>query len=62
MQPIAHCVYGEGVPKWHKLKKQEYIDYLTTNGVPFDPTMSAIETKQLVMQYIVTKNVKLEVE
>jgi hypothetical protein len=27
-----HCVYGGDVPKWHKLKKQECIDYLMVNG------------------------------
>jgi hypothetical protein len=56
-----HCVHGEGVPKWHRLWKQERIDYLTANGAPFDPAMSSIELKQLVKQYIFS-NVKIEVE
>jgi hypothetical protein len=47
-----HCVYGEGVPQWYKLKKQECIDSLSTNGIIFDPTMSATEMKQLVKQFI----------
>jgi hypothetical protein len=42
-----HCVYGEGVPQWYKLKKQECIDYLSTNGIDFDPTMSATEMKAI---------------
>jgi hypothetical protein len=59
MQPTIHCVYGEDVPKWHKLKKQECIDYLTAkNGAPFDPTMSATEMKQLVKQFIKNQQCK----
>jgi hypothetical protein len=46
-----HCVHGEGVPKWYKLKKQECIDYLVANAIQFDPAMSATEMKQLVKQY-----------
>jgi hypothetical protein len=57
-----HCVYGEGVPKWYRMKKQECIDYdLTAKSIDFDPAMSAMEIKQLVNQYIIS-NVKIEVE
>jgi hypothetical protein len=55
-----HCVYGEGVPQWYRMKKQECIDYLSTNAVVFDPSMSATEMKQLVKQFI-DNNVKIEV-
>jgi hypothetical protein len=56
-----HCVYGLDVPQWCRLKRQECIDYLTANGAPFDPVMSATEMKQLVKQFI-ANNVKIEVE
>jgi hypothetical protein len=56
-----HCVYRRDVPKWHKLKKQECIDYLTSKAVVFDPSMSAMEVKQSVKQYIIN-NVKIKVE
>jgi hypothetical protein len=36
-----HCVYGGDVPKWHKLKKQECRDYLSSEAVIFDAMMSA---------------------
>jgi hypothetical protein len=52
-----HCVHGPDVPQWYRLKRQECIDYLTVNGAPFDPAMSAIELKQLVKQFI-DNNVK----
>jgi hypothetical protein len=57
-----HCVYGADVPKLHKLKKQECINYLTANGAPFDPSMSATELKQLVKKQFIVNNVKIEVE
>jgi hypothetical protein len=56
-----HCVYGADVPKWHKMKKQECINYLSFKAVIFDPAMSAVEMKQLIKQYITT-HVKIEVE
>jgi hypothetical protein len=56
-----HCVYGEDVPKWHKLKKQECIDYLTAQSIDFAPTMTAMEIKQLVKAFIIN-NVKIEVD
>jgi hypothetical protein len=56
-----HCVYGEGVSKWYRMKKQECIDYLMAKSIDFDPAMSAMEMKQLVNQYIIS-NVKIEVE
>jgi hypothetical protein len=56
-----HCVHGEGVPKWHQLRKQECINYLPSKAVIFDPAMTATEMKQLVKQYIIS-NVKIEVE
>jgi hypothetical protein len=45
------------------MKKQEWwcIDYLTAKSIQFDPTMSAMEMKQLIKQYITT-HVKIEVE
>jgi hypothetical protein len=55
-----HCVYGEGVPQWYRMKKQECINYLSTNGIVFDPTMSVTEMKQLVKHFI-ANNVKIEV-
>jgi hypothetical protein len=60
---VYHCVHGEGVPKWYKLKRQECIDYLTANScvTEIDPAMSAMELKQLVKAYIFN-NVKIEVE
>jgi hypothetical protein len=56
-----HCVSGEGLPKWHRMKKNKCINYLSSKAVDFDPAMSAIELKQLVKQYIIS-NVKIEVE
>jgi hypothetical protein len=56
-----HCVYGLDVPQWYKLKKQECIDYLSSNAIIFDPSMTATEMKQLVKQFI-ANNVKIEVE
>jgi hypothetical protein len=59
---VYHCLYGEAVPKWHKMKKQECINYLITKGVPFDCSeMSAIEMKQTIKTYIIN-NVKIEVD
>jgi hypothetical protein len=29
-----HCVYGEGVPQWYRMKKQECINYLSSKSVP----------------------------
>jgi transposase len=56
-----HCVYGRDVPKWHKLKKQECIDYLMVQSINFAPMMTAMEMKQLVKAYIIN-NVKIEVD
>jgi transposase len=56
-----HCVYGLDVPQWYKLKKQECIDYLSSNAIIFDPSMTATEMKQLVKHFI-ANNVKIEVE
>jgi hypothetical protein len=56
-----HCVYGEGVPNWYRMKKQECIDYLMVKSIDFDPAMSAMEMKQLVNQCIIS-NVKIEGE
>jgi hypothetical protein len=56
-----HCVYGQDVPQWYRMKKQECIDYLSSNAVVFDPAMMVTELKQLVKQFI-ANNVKIEVE
>jgi hypothetical protein len=56
-----HCVYGEGVPKWHRLWKQECIDYLVTNSIDFHPGMMVTEMKQLIKVYIAS-SVKIEVD
>jgi hypothetical protein len=47
-----HLVYGNHVPKWSKMKKQECIDYLRSKQVEVVPTMTAVELKQQVRQYI----------
>jgi transposase len=56
-----HCVYGPDVPQWYRLKRQECIDYLSSNAVVFESTMTATEMKQLVKNHILN-HVKIEVE
>jgi hypothetical protein len=56
-----HCVYGEGVPQWYRMKRQECIDYLTAKSIQYDPSMSAMEMKLLVKEYVAS-NVKIEVQ
>jgi hypothetical protein len=55
-----HCVYGEAVPQWYRMKKQECINYLT-QSIDFDPAMSAMEMKQLIKGYITT-HVPIEIK
>jgi hypothetical protein len=53
-----HCVYGEGVPQWYRMKKQECIDYLMAKSIQYDPSMSGMEMKLLVKEYVAS-NVKI---
>jgi hypothetical protein len=57
-----HCVYGETVPQWYRMKKQECIDYLTVQSINFDPAMSVMEMKQLIKGYITTHVVPIEIK
>jgi hypothetical protein len=61
-----HCLYREVVHKWHKMKKPECFDYLSSNSVPFDAytSMSSAteEMKQTVKNYSARTSVKIEVE
>jgi len=43
------------------MKKQQWIDYLTEKGAPFDPRRSAVELKRLVAAYV-QENVKMLVD
>jgi hypothetical protein len=56
-----HCVYGEAIPLWYRMKKQECIDYLTAQLINFDPAMSAMKMKQLIKGYITT-HVPIEIK
>jgi hypothetical protein len=55
-----HLVYGEHVPKASKMQKHESMYYLQCNGIDFDPTISALELKKMVKDYIAA-NEKIEI-
>jgi transposase len=55
-----HYAYGPDVPKLAKMKKQQCAEFLASKGVEFDPSMSAIEMKQLVRKYI-DDNIPIEI-
>jgi transposase len=55
-----HYAYGPDVPKPAKMKKQQCAEFLASKGVEFDPSMSAVELKQLVKKYI-DDNIPIEI-
>ena len=47
-----HCIYGSHIPKIHRMKKQDCINYLSEKGVAFPNDMLAIQLKKLVQEHI----------
>jgi hypothetical protein len=55
-----HLIYGDHVPKASKMRKHECMYFLQSKGVDFDSSMSALELKKVIKDYIASKE-KIEI-